>query len=455
MRLLSEPEALPPPGLKRYADRVARLDTVRMNGRVVKVIGLVIESVGPPAMVGELCRIDRGRLKTPIPAEVVGFQDHRVLLMPLGEMDGIRAGSEVVATRAPFRVAVGNSLLGRVLNGLGEPMDGKGPIADRVYRSVAAAPPDSLVRPRITRPLTLGIRSIDACITIGRGQRVGIFAGSGVGKSTVLGMIARNTDAEVNVIALCGERGREVRDFIEDSLGPEGLRRSVVVAATSDQPPLIRIKSALVATAIAEHFRDQGRDVLLMMDSVTRLALAQREVGLAIGEPPATRGYTPSVFSLLPRLLERSGTSPAGTITGLYTVLVEGDDMNEPVADTVRGILDGHVVLDRRLAQQNHYPAVDVLQSVSRLMTSITDEGHRRAAGELRSLLATYRDAEDLINIGAYVPGSNPQIDRARALYPAIKEFLLQQPHERHGFEETVARLRSIFEAPSDTRTAT
>lgn len=447
MRLLREPESLPLPDLRRYADRVRRLDSVRMNGRVVKVIGLVVESAGPPAMVGELCRIDRGRQKPPILAEVVGFQDHRVLLMPLGEMEGIRAGSEVVATRAPFRVAVGNSLLGRVLNGLGEPMDGKGPIPERSYRPVVAAPPDSLERPRITRPLTLGIRSIDGCITIGRGQRVGIFAGSGVGKSTVLGMIARNTDAEINVIALCGERGREVRDFIEDSLGPEGLKRSVVVAATSDQPPLIRIKSALVATAIAEHFRDQGKDVLLMMDSVTRLALAQREVGLAIGEPPATRGYTPSVFSLLPRLLERSGTSPTGSITGLYTVLVEGDDMNEPVADTVRGILDGHVVLDRRLAHQNHYPAVDVLQSVSRLMTSITEEGHRRAAGELRSLLATYREAEDLINIGAYVAGSNPQIDRARALYPAIKEFLLQQPHERHAFEETVARLRAIFEA--------
>lgn len=447
MRLLREPEPLPLPDLRRYADRVRRLDSVRMNGRVVKVIGLVIESAGPPAMVGEVCRIDRGRLRPPILAEVVGFQDHRVLLMPLGEMDGIRAGSEVVATRAPFRVAVGNSLLGRVLNGLGEPMDGKGPIPERSYRPVMAAPPDSLERPRITRPLTLGIRSIDGCITIGRGQRVGIFAGSGVGKSTVLGMIARNTDAEINVIALCGERGREVRDFIEDSLGPDGLKRSVVVAATSDQPPLIRIKSALVATAIAEHFRDQGKDVLLMMDSVTRLALAQREVGLAIGEPPATRGYTPSVFSLLPRLLERSGTSPAGSITGLYTVLVEGDDMNEPVADTVRGILDGHVVLDRRLAHQNHYPAVDVLQSVSRLMSSIAEEGHRRAAGELRSLLATYRDAEDLINIGAYVAGSNPQIDRARALYPAIKDFLLQQPHERHAFEETVARLRTIFEA--------
>lgn len=442
---MSPLESAPTIDLTRYREAVARADTVRVKGRVAQVIGLVIESVGPSAMIGEVCHIYHGRQADPIAAEVVGFRDNRILLMPLGSMEGVKAGDEVVATRSTHHVAVGPALLGRVLDGLGAAMDGKGVPAAVARAPVNASPPDSLRRARVTEPLPLGVRAIDGCLTIGRGQRVGIFAGSGVGKSTVLGMIARNTTADINVICLTGERGREVRDFLEDSLGEEGLKRSVVVVATSDQPPLIRIKCTLVATAIAEYFRDCGRHVVLMMDSVTRLAMAQREVGLAIGEPPATRGYTPSVFSLLPRLLERAGTSDRGSITGLYTVLVEGDDMNEPVADTVRGILDGHIVLDRRLAQKNHYPAIDVLQSVSRLMPSIAAPEHLAAVGDLRSLLAVYREAEDLINIGAYAPGSNPRIDRACRYYEAICAFLQQKPGEQADFARTVEALTGLF----------
>lgn len=433
--------------LEAYCEFVRGFDPVKVNGRVTDVIGLVIESAGPSAMIGEVCSVRRGRQGTSIPAEVVGFRGSRVLLMPLAPMEGIRAGSEVVATRSSHRVAVGEALLGRVLDGLGEPADG-GPLpACSALYPVQAPPPGALGRARITEPLSLGVRAIDGCLTVGRGQRIGIFAGSGVGKSTVLGMIARNTSADVNVIALTGERGREVRDFIEESLGEAGLRRSVVIVATSDQPALVRIKSALVATAVAEYFRDQGADVMLMMDSVTRLAMAQREVGLAIGEPPATRGYTPSVFALLPRLLERAGTSERGSITGLYTVLVEGDDMNEPVADAVRGILDGHIVLSRALAQQNHYPAIDVLQSVSRLMPSIASPEHMAAAGELRFLLATYREAEDLINIGAYVDGTNPRIDRARRCIEAIRAFLRQRPDEPCTFEQARDALAPLLAA--------
>lgn len=438
-------EGSPVIDLSRYREAIQRSDPVRVNGRVAQVIGMVIESIGPSAMIGEVCYIHCGRQSPPIAAEVVGFRDNRILLMPLGSMEGVKAGNEVVASRSTHHVRVGPGLLGRVLDGLGEVMDGKGPAGTDARVPVNAAPPNSLLRARITEPLPLGVRVLDGCLTLGRGQRVGIFAGSGVGKSTVLGMIARNTSADINVICLTGERGREVRDFLEDSLGEEGLQRSVVVVATSDQPPLIRIKCTLVATAIAEYFRDRGQHVMLMMDSVTRLAMAQREVGLAIGEPPATRGYTPSVFSLLPRLLERAGTSDRGSITGLYTVLVEGDDMNEPVADTVRGILDGHIVLDRRLAHKNHYPAVDVLQSVSRLMPSIAAPEHLAAVGELRSLLAAYREAEDLINIGAYVPGSNPRIDRACRYYEAICAFLQQKPGERADYGETVRSLSTMF----------
>ena len=396
-------------------------------------------------MIGEICKIYVDRQQHPLLAEVVGFRDSRVLLMPLGMMEGIKPGSEVVATRSTHHVNGGPELLGRVLDGLGNPLDDRGPLPTHTRYPVNAPPPDSLKRSRITEPLGLGVRSIDGCLTVGRGQRVGIFAGSGVGKSTLLGMIARSTQADVNVIALTGERGREVRDFIEESLGEEGLARSVVVVATSDQPALVRIKASLVATAVAEYFRDQGLDVMLMMDSVTRLAMAQREVGLAIGEPPATRGYTPSVFALLPRLLERSGAGERGSITGLYTVLVDGDDMNEPVADAVRGILDGHIVLSRSLAQQNHYPAVDILQSVSRVMPAVTTLVHRAAAGETRSLLAAYREAEDLINIGAYAEGSNPRIDRARKYIDAIRAFLRQRTDEPAPLAETIAQIQAML----------
>jgi flagellum-specific ATP synthase len=444
--LLPIPQSEPPEiDLTRYRQFVDRFDPVKVNGRVVQVIGLVIESVGPSAMVGEICEIRGDRNRPPLPAEVVGFRDNRVLLMPLGEMEGVKPGAEVVATRVTHHVSVGPELLGRVLDGLGNPLDGGPPISSKTRYPINCAPPDSLRRARITEPISLGVRSIDGCLTVGKGQRVGIFAGSGVGKSTTLGMMARSTNADVNVIGLTGERGREVRDFIEESLGEEGLKRSVVVVATSDQPALVRIKAALVSTAIAEYFRDQGLNVLLMMDSVTRLAMAQREVGLAIGEPPATRGYTPSVFAMLPRLLERSGTAEKGSITGLYTVLVEGDDMNEPVADTVRGILDGHIVLSRALAQQNHYPAVDILQSVSRVMPAITDTAHRDAAGQMRSLLAAYREAEDLINIGAYVEGTNPRIDRARRFIEPMRAYLRQRTDEPAHLTESVARLEAMF----------
>lgn len=439
--------------LGRYSERLLRSDPVRQNGKVVQVIGLVIESVGPNAMVGEICHIYYDRAngidpqKPPIQAEVVGFREDRVLLMPLGVMEGIKPGSEVVATGQRQTVGVGVALLGRMLDGLGQPVDG-GPLLDLPHRvSVNAAPPNAVTRPRIHEPLHMGVRAIDGCLTIGKGQRMGIFAGSGVGKSTLMGMIARNTSADINVIALVGERGREVRDFVEESLGIEGVQRSVVVVATSDQPALVRIKAALVATAVAEYFRDQGADVMLMMDSVTRLAMSQREVGLAIGEPPATRGYTPSVFALLPRLLERAGTSSTstGSITGLYTVLVDGDDMNEPVADAVRGILDGHIVLSRDLAHRGHYPAIDVLQSVSRVMPQITPREQADAANNLREILATYKSAEDLINIGAYVEGSNPRIDRARAKIEAALMFLRQRSDEPSAYIDTLRALLTYF----------
>jgi flagellum-specific ATP synthase len=355
--------------------------------------------------------------------------------MPLGELGGISAGSDVVSLGKPLQVGLSRALLGRVLDGLGRPLDGRGPIAGAVPAEISGRPPNALTRRRVDTPLSLGVRAIDGLLTCGRGQRVGIFAGSGVGKSTVLGMIARNTEADVNVIALVGERGKEVRDFVERDLGEIGLQRSVVVVATSDQPALVRIKAAFVATRIAEYFRDDGLDVMLMMDSVTRFAMAQREVGLAIGEPTTTRGYTPSVFALLPKLLERAGTSDCGTITGLYTVLVDGDDMNEPVADAVRSILDGHIVLSRKLAAANHYPAIDILASVSRVMGDVVSPQHGAAASAVRDLMATYREAEDLINIGAYVAGSNPRVDLALARNDEIRAFLRQGINERSTFE--------------------
>lgn len=440
--------ALPQIDLSRYRALVRRLDTVRANGLVTQVIGLIVESVGPAAQIGEICEIRHsGRNARPVMAEVVGFKANRVLLMPLGDMVGIKPGSEVVATGHTQQVTVGDHLLGRVLDGLGEPADGLGSLnrAGAKHYPVNAAPPDALTRMRITEPLQLGIRTIDGLLTMGKGQRIGIFSGSGVGKSTVLGMIARNTTADVNVICMVGERGREVREFLENDLGEEGLRRSVVVIATSDKPPLVRLKAALVATSIAEYFRDRGKDVMLMMDSVTRLAQSQREVGLAVGEPPATRGYTPSVFALLPRILERSGTSDKGTITALYTVLVEGDDENEPIADTVRGILDGHIWLSRDLAARNHYPAIDVSKSVSRVMSQITPSAQREAAAQLRETLAVYKDAEDLINIGAYVEGSNPRIDGARRMIEPVRAFLRQGVHETSTFEQTTNALEGMF----------
>ncbi|MEB3222979.1 MAG: flagellar protein export ATPase FliI [Candidatus Sericytochromatia bacterium] len=432
--------------LARFHQRLSHMDAIRVEGRVAQIVGLVVESDGPAARMGEVCLIAADSNTPSVAAEVVGFRGDRLLLMPLGEMSGIRPGSEVVATGKPLTVAVGPALLGRVLDGLGRPIDGGSPLRGLPRVPVEAPPPNPLLRARIRHPLPLGVRALDGLLTCGRGQRLGIFAGSGVGKSTTLGMIARNTEAQLNVICLVGERGREVRDFLERDLGPEGLARSVVVVATSDQPALQRIKCALVATAIAEHFRDQGQDVMLMMDSVTRFAMAQREVGLAIGEPPATKGYTPSVFALLPRLLERAGTGASGSITGLYTVLVEADDFNEPISDAVRGILDGHVILSRELAAQNHYPAIDILASVSRVMPEITDDRHRKAAGWLREALATYKNAQDLINIGAYQRGSNPQIDVAMELHEALNRYLQQGVDEVVPYPAALAELQAIFE---------
>ncbi len=417
---------------------IRETESIRLTGRVADTVGLIIESRGPAVSVGESCLIDAGSPARRIRAEVVGFRGDRVLLMALDDTAGVAPGSRVEALGRPIEAGVGDALLGRVIDGLGAPIDGLGEIRTDTRRPLAADPPGPMTRRRISVPLATGIRSIDGLLTCGRGQRVGIFAGSGVGKSTVLGMIARNCEADLNVIALVGERGREVRDFIERDLGEEGLAKSVVVAVTSDQPAILRLKGALLATAIAEHFRDLGKDVMLLMDSVTRVAMAQREVGLAAGEPPATKGYPPSVFALLPKLLERSGTSREGSITGLYTVLVEGDDMNDPVADTARSILDGHIVLSRKLAAANHYPPVDVLESVSRLMGDVTDEEHRLAAAAVRELLGTYREAEDLINIGAYVKGSNPRIDRAISRIESIRMFLTQRVEEETEFAETV-----------------
>lgn len=434
-------------GLGAARERLRALDPYRLNGRVSELIGLVVESRGPEASVGERCEIllpGHRAGRAPLQAEVVGFREGRTLLMPLGDAAGIGPGQTVVATGGALRVDLGQGLLGRVLDGLGRPIDGGPAVSVESRRPIDAPPPDLLGRPTIRTPLPLGVRAIDALMPCGRGQRIGIFAGSGVGKSTTLGMMARGTSADVNVIALVGERGREVREFIEHDLGPEGLARSVVIVATSDQPALVRIKAAFVATTIAEWFRDRGADVLLMMDSVTRLATAQREVGLAIGEPPATRGYTPSVFAMLPRLLERAGTAPVGSITGLYTVLVDGDDMNEPVADAVRSILDGHIVLSRELAHRNHYPAIDVLQSVSRLAPQLLSREHLDAGGRLRSLLAAHRRAEDLIAIGAYVPGSDATVDEARAKLPEIDAYLTQGTHDPYSRDEALARLLAL-----------
>ncbi len=404
-------------------------------GKIIEIIGLTIISDGPTSSIGDLCHIVQDGANDVIYAEVVGFRKDCVLLMPLGSIDGLCAGAKVINTGTSMKVKVSETLLGRVLDGLGNPLDGKGEIIADEYYPTNAQIINPLDRKPIDEPLSLGLRSIDGLNTIGKGQRVGIFAGSGVGKSTTLAMIAKNTEADVNVIALIGERGREVREFIENTMGVSGMKRSIVICATSEQPALVKIKASFVACAIAEYFRDKGKNVLFMLDSVTRIALAQREVGLAVGEPPATRGYTPSVFALLPKFLERAGANKFGTITGLYTVLVEGDDMNEPIADAARSILDGHIVLSRTLAHKNHYPAVDVLASISRVMNNIVDDEHKNAAGKIRNLMATYAKNEDLINIGAYAKGTDPTTDKAILMHDKINSYLIQGSDDSADYE--------------------
>ncbi len=414
-------------------------------GKVSKIVGLTIESIGPDANLNDVCTIiSKDNPSQTVQAEVVGFKDKRILLMPFESVDGIGPGSIVKNTGSVLNISIGNDILGKTVDGLGRPLDGS-EIKDSVQKVVEAAPPDPMSREIISEILPLGVKAVDGLITVGKGQRIGIFAGSGVGKSTLLGMFARNTKADVNVIALIGERGREVREFIERDLGEEGMKRSVVVVATSDKPALIRNKAAKTATAIAEYFRDQGKDVLLMMDSLTRFSMAQREIGLASGEPPVTRGYPPSVYSEMPKLLERAGTSDKGSITGLYTVLVDGDDFNEPITDTARSILDGHIMLSRKLGHKNHYPAIDVLQSISRVMSQIVSKEHKKAAGELKNILASYNEAEDLINIGAYKTGSNKNIDYAISKIDQVNSFLKQGTDEKFLFDEELKMLFDIF----------
>ena len=432
--------------LQRFHDRLASCRPIQAYGKVSRVVGFVVESVGPESRLGTVCDIytkDGGRR---FPAEVMGFRDNRVLMMPLEEIRGIGPGSRVVARQSQAYLPVGRGLLGRIIDGLGDPIDGRGPLAGETTYPIYATPLNPLQRKRIREPLDLGIRAINGLLTVGCGQRVGIFAGSGVGKSVLLGMLAKKTTADVNVIALIGERGRELNEFIEKQLGPEGLARSVIVVATSDHLPLIRMRGAFVATAVAEYFRDQGLRVNLMMDSVTRFAMAQREIGLALGEPPTTKGYTPSVFTLLPKLLERAGTSAhRGSITGLYTVLVEGDDTNEPIADAIRSILDGHIVLTRELATQGHYPAIDVSRSISRVMDDIVSPAQREQARKLKAVLATYRKAEDLINIGAYVDGSNPRIDHAIKMIDPINDYLCQEIDATVPLDDSFAQLAQLM----------
>ncbi len=428
---------------KKYVDKIDESTLYTFEGTVKQVVGLCIEANGPSVSVGDLCYINTNG-DNYLKAEVVGFTDNRVLLMPLGDMHGIRPGARIISYRKPLTVGLSNKLLGRVVNGLGEIIDGGEKLFFNDEYTINNRPPDPLSRKKIDKPLETGISCIDALLTVGRGQRMGIFSGSGVGKSSLLGMIARYTEADVAVITLVGERGREVKEFLENDLGEEGLKKSVVIVSTSDQPALIRLKASLVATTIAEYFRDQGKDVVLMMDSITRVAMAQREIGLAINEPPTTKGYTPSVFSFLPKLLERSGTSERGSITGFYNILVEADDMNDPIADTARSILDGHIVLSRQLAHANHYPAIDVLGSISRVMINIVGNEHIDAARKIREVVANYKEAEDLINIGAYVKGTNANIDLAIQNIENIKTFLKQKIEESRRYQDTVKRLIEI-----------
>jgi len=429
--------------MQQYYNRLEALPPLLMKGRVERVIGLVIESAGPAGSIGDLCILRGGGRE--VPAEIVGFRQDSILLMPLGEIESLRPGCEVVSYGEPLCIPVGDELLGRVVGGLGNPIDGKGPIRATARRRVNGQSPRPLSRTPIKDPMPTGIRGIDGLVTCGRGQRIGIFSSAGVGKSVLLGQIARRSAADVNVIALIGERGREVREFIENILGKEGLQKSVVVVVTSDEHSLLRVKGAMVATAIAEYFRDQNKDVMLFMDSVTRIARAQRETGLSIGEPPATRGYTPSTFALLPRLLERAGASPHGSITGVYTVLVEGNDIDEPVSDAVRAILDGHVVLTRELADRGIYPAIDVLQSVSRVMPAITDADHLRNAMKFKEYYSAYEDARDLINLGAYSRGSNPKIDKAMELIDGMTAFLCQGLDETAEYDRTKEAVAEIM----------
>ncbi len=432
--------------LEKYFRVVEKVDPIVYEGEIVKSIGLLVESKGPRASVGEMCYIIMPDEKGRIPAEVVGFRNGTTLLFPYDNDSGIRSGLRVVGSGEPLSAKVGDDILGRVVDALGNPIDGKGPVKYEDTYPIFNEPPHVLKRNRITDVLATGIKAIDGVLTIGKGQRIGIFSGSGVGKSTILGMMAKHTSADVNVIALIGERGREVRDFIERDLGEEGLKKSVVVVATSNQAPIARIRGAYLAMAIAEYFRDRGKDVLFMMDSVTRFAMAQREIGLAVGEPPATRGYTPSVFAILPKLLERSGMSDRGSITGIYAVLVEGDDVNEPISDAVRGILDGHIILSRRLAERNQYPAVDVLASISRLTPYIVSKKHREAIYKLKEVLSLYYDVEDLIQIGAYVKGADPRTDWAVERIDRVIEFLKQDIDEGYSFEETKNMLFELFD---------
>jgi len=430
--------------LAPYIDAIADTEPMKVYGRVIEITGIIVKATGVKASIGESCRIISGNVA--LDAEVVGFRDGKVLLMAIGDLSDIRSGSRVLPVGKKVSIRVSPSLVGRVINDRGEPIDGKGPIGGTDY-PLTSTTPHPLKRRRITEPIDLGVRAINGLLTCGKGQRIGIMAGSGVGKSVLLGMMARYTAASVNVIAMIGERGREVREFIEKDLGEEGLKRSIVVVSTSEQPPLAKVRGAFAATAIAEYFRDRGEDVLLLMDSLTRVAMAQREIGLATGEPPTSKGYTPSVFALLPKLLERVGTSEGkGSITGLYTVLVEGDDLTDPVSDSARSVLDGHIVLSRELAMENHYPAIDVLQSISRVMPDIVDARHKELASRFMETMAIYKKAEDMINLGAYKEGSNPKIDLAVRMIDKLKAYLRQGMHDRRDLADSLQGLHFLFE---------
>ena len=432
--------------LKKYSNFIEKTNFVKKTGKVNRIIGLIIEGDGPAVSVGSICSIHPNN-RPSIQAQVVGFREKNILLMPLGDIIGIEPGSEIEAMEEYPTYRVGNALVGRVIDGNGLPIDGKGPIHATTEYSLMGTPTNPLERQRLNQPLDVGIRAINGLLSFSKGQRVGILAGTGVGKSVLMGMIARNTNADINIIALIGERGREVREFIEVNLGEEGLKHSIVIAAASDEPPLVRLRGAFIATTIAEYFRDQGQDVMLMMDSVTRFALAQREIGLSVGEPPTTRGFTPSVFSMLPKLLERAGTSSGkGSITGIYTVLVEGDDISEPISDAVRAILDGHIVLSRELAAHNHYPAIDILNSVSRLMIDVATKEHHDFSMRFKDFMATYKTAEDLINIGAYTKGSNPKIDMAIQKYDLMVQYLRQGINESFDWRHSLDELKRIME---------